>query len=189
MPMMPAFCTNCGAAFSSGIFIENCRNVAMHGNMSGPCPRCGGMGAVPNGVFNVIDGVIDIINGNRSSTALLNHVTNLLNKAITEHKSADEISENIRAETPELSSIADVLPKTRNELYAFIALLLALITFVLNSQPSDTSSKEEIIEMLIEKTMQPQYYIPYEQPTKPSRNSPCPCGSGERYKRCCGKVI
>ncbi|GBG85814.1 hypothetical protein CBR_g40624 [Chara braunii] len=22
----------------------------------------------------------------------------------------------------------------------------------------------------------------------PSRNSPCPCGSGKKYKRCCGKL-
>ncbi|HEY4316308.1 MAG TPA: SEC-C metal-binding domain-containing protein [Herbaspirillum sp.] len=24
---------------------------------------------------------------------------------------------------------------------------------------------------------------------KPGRNDPCPCGSGEKYKKCCGKVI
>lgn len=24
---------------------------------------------------------------------------------------------------------------------------------------------------------------------KPSRNDPCPCGSGNKYKKCCGKVI
>ena len=24
---------------------------------------------------------------------------------------------------------------------------------------------------------------------KPGRNDPCPCGSGEKYKRCCGRVI
>jgi len=23
--------------------------------------------------------------------------------------------------------------------------------------------------------------------TSPSRNAPCPCGSGKQYKRCCGK--
>lgn len=30
-----------------------------------------------------------------------------------------------------------------------------------------------------------------EQPKseKPSRNQPCPCGSGKKYKRCCGKAI
>lgn len=25
--------------------------------------------------------------------------------------------------------------------------------------------------------------------TKPGRNDPCPCGSGEKFKKCCGKVI
>jgi preprotein translocase subunit SecA len=29
---------------------------------------------------------------------------------------------------------------------------------------------------------------PLEQPDRLSRNSPCPCGSGEKYKHCCGKV-
>lgn len=24
-------------------------------------------------------------------------------------------------------------------------------------------------------------------PAKPGRNAPCPCGSGLKYKRCCGK--
>lgn len=24
---------------------------------------------------------------------------------------------------------------------------------------------------------------------KPSRNQPCPCGSGKKYKRCCGKAV
>jgi len=24
-------------------------------------------------------------------------------------------------------------------------------------------------------------------PSKPSKNGPCPCGSGKKYKQCCGK--
>ncbi len=28
---------------------------------------------------------------------------------------------------------------------------------------------------------------PYIAPTKPKRNDPCPCGSGKKYKNCCGK--
>ncbi|HUB10215.1 MAG TPA: SEC-C metal-binding domain-containing protein [Myxococcales bacterium] len=27
---------------------------------------------------------------------------------------------------------------------------------------------------------------PYVAPPKPGRNDPCPCGSGKKYKRCCG---
>jgi len=29
--------------------------------------------------------------------------------------------------------------------------------------------------------------IPKHQPGTPSKNGPCPCGSGKKYKRCCGK--
>jgi len=28
-----------------------------------------------------------------------------------------------------------------------------------------------------------------ENGTKPKRNAPCPCGSGEKYKGCCGKIV
>jgi preprotein translocase subunit SecA len=28
---------------------------------------------------------------------------------------------------------------------------------------------------------------PYKAPKKPKRNEPCPCGSGKKYKHCCGK--
>lgn len=28
---------------------------------------------------------------------------------------------------------------------------------------------------------------PIKSDTKPKRNEPCPCGSGKKYKQCCGK--
>ncbi len=28
---------------------------------------------------------------------------------------------------------------------------------------------------------------PIQAQSKPGRNSPCPCGSGKKYKQCCGK--
>lgn len=28
---------------------------------------------------------------------------------------------------------------------------------------------------------------PYRAPTKVGRNDPCPCGSGKKYKHCCGR--
>ncbi|MDD6298928.1 SEC-C metal-binding domain-containing protein [Hornefia butyriciproducens] len=27
----------------------------------------------------------------------------------------------------------------------------------------------------------------YHAPKKPGRNDPCPCGSGKKYKHCCGR--
>jgi preprotein translocase subunit SecA len=32
-----------------------------------------------------------------------------------------------------------------------------------------------------------QEHTPYIAPKKPKRNDPCPCGSGKKYKHCCGK--
>ena len=28
---------------------------------------------------------------------------------------------------------------------------------------------------------------PYRAPVKVGRNEPCPCGSGKKYKKCCGQ--
>ena len=30
-------------------------------------------------------------------------------------------------------------------------------------------------------------FIPYVAPPKVGRNDPCPCGSGKKYKNCCGR--
>ena len=32
-------------------------------------------------------------------------------------------------------------------------------------------------------------FIPLRKPKKVGRNEPCPCGSGKKYKKCCGKMI
>ncbi|MBR6997252.1 MAG: SEC-C domain-containing protein [Prevotella sp.] len=29
--------------------------------------------------------------------------------------------------------------------------------------------------------------MPYIAPKTPGRNEPCPCGSGKKYKNCCGR--
>ena len=188
MPLIPAFCDNCGAAFSSGFFLDNCTNITLSGNKSGPCPRCGGMGSVPDGVFNVIGGVIEQIGVIRSKTETLNKVVAILNSAAETKVSSQQLAQSIRKETPELSSLADVLPKTRVELYAFITLLLAIIAFVI-SQSDDDFDAQDLLERALDRSMQPQYYIPYGNPKVETRNSVCTCGSGNRYKHCCGKMI
>lgn len=58
MPSILAFCDTYGTVFSSGIFVENPTNMSFAGNRLGPCPHCGGMGHVPDGVFNFIGNTI-----------------------------------------------------------------------------------------------------------------------------------
>jgi hypothetical protein len=61
MPNLPAICDDCGTMFPSGFVMENCTNISLSGNKSGPCPSCGGMGSIPDGVFNVLGNVIEIL--------------------------------------------------------------------------------------------------------------------------------
>ena len=50
-------------------------------------------------------------------------------------------------------------------------------------------SLEEIDFLGQEKQKQPKI-APYRKPTpKVGRNEPCPCGSGKKYKKCCGRPI
>ncbi|MDB4076587.1 SEC-C metal-binding domain-containing protein [Porticoccaceae bacterium] len=188
MPLIPAFCDNCGAAFSSGIFIDNCTNISLHSNKSGPCPRCGGMGSVLDGVFNVIGDVIERISSIRENKDVLIKASEILTRAVEVQASSQEVAKEIRRDTPEISNLADVLPKTRIELYAFLTLILFIIATIL-ANADDSSDTEELLEKALERSMQPQYFIPYEPPRRESRNTACSCGSGKRFKHCCGVLI
>jgi preprotein translocase subunit SecA len=37
------------------------------------------------------------------------------------------------------------------------------------------------------KAMRPELYPKKENEQKVGRNAPCPCGSGKKYKKCCGR--
>ncbi|MGQ9750428.1 preprotein translocase subunit SecA [Desulfosoma sp.] len=56
--------------------------------------------------------------------------------------------------------------------------------------------EEEVQQLRQEQENQPMYYGPADGPRRPQtvkkdkkvgRNDPCPCGSGKKYKKCCGK--
>lgn len=54
----------------------------------------------------------------------------------------------------------------------------------------NTSSEEldpGVISELAEDTFVDPEQRPYRAPPKIGRNDPCPCGSGKKYKKCCGK--
>ncbi len=43
------------------------------------------------------------------------------------------------------------------------------------------------MELLHESSLEPEEKKPFTAPKKIPRNAPCPCGSGKKYKNCCGK--
>ncbi|GJA11852.1 hypothetical protein KAM344_23540 [Aeromonas caviae] len=196
MPNLPAICDDCGTMFPSGFVMENCTNISLSGNKSGPCPSCGGMGSIPDGVFNVLGNVIEILDAPRKTVDQLNRYVRVLNSAREQKLSREQIKEQIDKDVPELASISDFLPKTRNELYAFLALLLGILTTIITSMKDDEVTVVEP-QIILEQTINNHFYDT-QVVTKPSitrlsapvrpkvgRNEPCLCGSGLKYKKCC----
>lgn len=200
MPNLPAFCDNCGTMFPSGFFVDDCVNITLSGNRSGPCPACGGMGSIPDGVFNVLGGVIQIIDAPRKTAEQLSRFVKVLNEAAKKNYTREQVEEHIEREAPELASIGYWLPKTPDQLYAFLALLIAVLSFAHSIKDSGEEVSDDP-QVVIQQTIN-NYYgqqsIGCEQQQsrgtqvdrklfdkKIGRNEPCPCGSGLKFKKCC----
>jgi len=191
VPEMPAFCDNCGAIFGSGFVFENGTNISLSGNKVGPCPNCGATGSVPDGVYDITGNAIKLISGTLKTVEQLKALSVILTNAQKNNQTREEVDEQIQKETPELSSFASILPKTRVELYAFITIILMAIGLMITSSSNDSLSEddvEQMIERAIQQSMQPQTNfktLPYSPKKKQGRNEPCNCNSGKKFKRCC----
>lgn len=202
MPIIPAFCDSCGTAFPSGIFAENCLHMTMTGNRSGPCPKCGGMGSVPDGIFNIVGNAIEILNAPMRTVEQLKRYAQVLDEAKEQKLSREDVKKKIDEEVPEFSTISQYLPKNRSELYAFLALIISFLAYVTPLMMSDNGMPETEVESLINNSVsqmlmqqeinrlqQENKQLKGDEFSKQTRNSKCSCGSNKRYKHCCGQLI
>jgi SEC-C motif len=195
MPDMPAFCGSCGLVFPSGFVIENSTGISPN-NVQSQCPRCGGMARVPDGMYNVLGQVIEFLAGPTSSLDQLRRLQASLETARNKQEDRDEIRKAILETAPELTGLASALPANRVELYAFITVVLALLTLLVSTytalKPSGPTQAE--IDAMVNKAIEKATYTappkaaiatPHSKRPKVGRNQPCPCGSGKKYKKCC----
>ena len=189
---VPAVCNNCGVIFASGIEATNSKNISFSNCTAGPCPACGGMGHIPDGVYNFIGNTIELLSGPGRTVSELERLANILRAARDERASLEQVKSEIQEKIPEFSSLKDILPKNRSELYAFLALILSVISILLLQTPSKKSSKVEINNVINniyqqapapQQKQAPKTLSPRKK--KVGRNVRCPCGSGKKYKKCC----
>jgi uncharacterized protein YecA (UPF0149 family) len=193
MPILPAFCDTCGTAFSSGIFVENSTNISFSGNKSGPCPQCGGMGHVPDGVFNFIGSTIEILSAPERTISELLSLARLLREARAKTETKEQVASIIQKELPALSLLAKILPENKSELYGFLGLVIAAIALYTQSpekQPVQTIVNiTQVVETIVVEAPQTRSVAAKSvQTPKQGRNEPCNCGSGSKYKKCCGAL-
>ena len=191
MPVVPAFCDTCGTAFNSGFFVENSTNISFSGNRSGPCPRCGGMGHVPDGVFNFIGDTIQILSAPERTVSELLGLSRILREARARGEDKEQVTARIEKEFPSLSVLANLLPANKNELYGFLGVVIAAVALYAQSAdkpPSQTVvNVTQIVQQITNEQPRNQSLVQSPiVPPKQGRNEACRCGSGKKFKKCCG---
>lgn len=209
MPNMPAICDTCGTAFKSGLVIEASRNVTLSGNTAGPCPNCGNMGHIPDGVFNFIGDAIEILKAPQITIQELMKFSRILQSAKKNNTPPERLREEIQQTTPELNSLFDLQQANQGvinqSLQFWITTILAILQLVISfsqaeekpQQPQEIIQKIEVNQVINNFN----YDQPNAKPSNPAainqniknepvrvnkvgRNAPCPCGSGKKYKNC-----
>lgn len=153
MPAVPAFCDNCGTVFNSGFFVENSHAINFAGNRSGPCPKCGGMGHVPDGVFNFIGNTIEILSAPERTHAELMRLAEILKQAKDRTETKEQVAERIEKEVPGLAKLASLLPSNRGELYGFLGLVLAAAQLFSQGEGSPQAPVTVNVTQVIEQVM------------------------------------
>jgi SEC-C motif len=197
-----AFCDNptCGAIFLAPNIIGGAGSatLSMTGTRYGPCPRCGGNGHIPDGVYRYANHVVEFLRGPQESLAALRKVEALLRTVQSQSPTRDELLNQVRAVAPGVAGAMEKAP-TVAVTQQWIQILLAFVTLAILVQTtyfkkSDKELENKFIEHLLQenKELKPQKQpgvsgqpIRRASPKVP-RNAPCTCGSGKKYKRCCG---
>ena len=191
---IPAICSKCGQVFNSGFALEGNVTITMEGCSSGPCPRCGNTGNIPNGIYNFIDGMLSLLKENNYSKPELIYLTNELNKVKEDKATLEEVAAEITGASSKFSKVVELLPQGREERRSdfqfWITTIISILMFLTTAKPS-TPSIENNINIInnIMYNCQEDYEDTEEincQHYKIGRNEKCPCGSGLKYKYCHG---
>ena len=180
---VPAFCNDCGSVFRSGLTVESPASDVPADQPECRCPACGGSGHIPDGILDFVENTIAIFSGQQRSVDELSRLAQVLYQARMTTQSPEEVVDTIRGTVPEFSGMADLLPQSPADLPGFIALTASVIAFSLQGAQDESARAPLTVAQTIDRV--------FRETTSAlgiKRNDLCPCGSGKRYKRCCGKI-
>jgi hypothetical protein len=199
MVEMFAICDSCGHVFGTGFHFKNVRRVQFAGCKK-KCPKCDGPAHIPDGLYEFVGDTLTVLSSPERTVQELTRLAELLRAAQKAPDKAADLEKTIAAELPAFASLAaGLLSEAKKQTrLTYIALLLSAITAILAAKDSGKSTPQITVQQVIEQT-----YVTAQQPsaaaskapmkakapaaqTKVGRNAPCPCGSGKKYKHCCG---
>jgi len=176
MPRLPIICQHCGAVFLSGFNIQPGGTLSyLSGSIETNCPSCGKWTGPPHGVYQGINDTAIAFAQRRLSQSELRRLAEKLRGIVEQKLSPEEAASAIRSEKKtELPRLADLLPKTRIELYAFLSLLILFLTFLLKTVCSGPEQNRPAVQV---ETIINNFYESLERSPRPrqpeSPEPPC----------------
>jgi uncharacterized protein YchJ len=201
-----AFCENpnCGAVFQFDRLIggPGKTNIQFTNSKVGPCPVCGAMGLIPDGTYEYANDVLNILSSSKINVTELQKVEKILRSARrSKNKNNDEIIGEVKKASPAVADAFQLIPK-QNNIIQWLTLLIAFVALAIQIhstyfKKTEQSVEKKVIEYLLKEfgaesdsNISPDKNSPYRREgPKIQRNDPCPCGSGEKYKKCCGNPL
>lgn len=197
MTSFVAFCENpkCGAVFEVSNLVGGPGNATIHmtNTRAGPCPVCGSFGLIPDGVYQYANQAVSLLTGPETSVRVLRQVHEILKRAKSKPEDKEAILKEVEAISPQASQALQQAPDTSNYLQ-WVAVLIALIALAIQVHTSylkgddvEKEFRDHLLKENKELREQNKKVTPYKrEKPKIQRNEPCPCGSGKKYKKCCG---
>ncbi len=201
MANVPVVCDTCKSLFVMPNIIggPGTVEVTFSGSGAGPCPNCGGMGHIPDGVYRFVGDTIELLQAPQRTVSELQRLTQVLRSAQQRGADLQEVKSTVEREFPgwgeRLSKL--LVPRTPADVAAYIMLFLMIVQMVMQAKANDETpaiNEQTVINNITVQTPgQPSSAEPSDpngqtpaEGRKVGRNEPCPCGSGQKFKRCHG---
>jgi hypothetical protein len=201
MANVPVVCDTCGTLFVMPNIIggTGAATVTFEGSGAGPCPNCGGMGHIPDGVYRFVGDTIELLQAPERTVSELQRLTKVLRTAQERGADFEEVKSTVEQEFPgwgqRLSRL--LIPQTPADLAAYLMLILMAVQMVMqakeNNEVPDINEQTVINNITVQTPGQPPAVDSSttirgisDQGRKVGRNEPCPYGSGLKFKKCHG---
>jgi hypothetical protein len=189
----------------------NVQNLVLENNYES-CPRCGGAARIVEGEFNIRDGVFEVLRSTRLNRDLLQRFAVVAKQAQEGSIPMEQAASQIAEESPALASLLERVPIAARKAVIWVLLqtLVILAAQVVAESRDHDATPQQVkqaikhnddlvqneMQQAVERALKDYYRDQQSESrrtsgarhaTKTPRNAPCPCGSGQKYKKCCGQ--
>jgi hypothetical protein len=150
----------------------------------GPCPNCGGMGSVPDGVYDLMDDALTVVQATNLPATTLQEVISVLEDVVSGVTTSDQALKHVEERAPDLAPVINVYLQ-RADRMRWVMLLLAILAVAM----SGPGTLHDVVELLHQAPQRPQATTPHsprssvnKRKAKPRRNRE-PKTHGKHKKR------